>query len=66
VIFNSPENCSDAACGVDHILIDASDHSAGFNAAQITATNRSVVWRSAGAVANPAGRPKLDGAPGRR
>jgi len=28
VIFNSPENCSDAACGDDDILIDPSDHSA--------------------------------------
>jgi hypothetical protein len=38
VIFNSPENCSDAACGDDDILIDPSDHSAGFNAPQIAAT----------------------------
>jgi hypothetical protein len=29
MIFNSPENCSDAACGDDDILIDPSDHSAG-------------------------------------
>jgi hypothetical protein len=67
VIFNSPENCSDAACGVDDILIDPSDHSARFSAPQVAATYRSVVWGSAGAVANanPVGRLKLDGDPGR-
>jgi hypothetical protein len=27
VIFNSPENRSDAACGDDDIFIDPSDHS---------------------------------------
>jgi hypothetical protein len=64
VIFNSPENCSDAACGDDDIFIDPSDHSAGFNAPRIAATRASVVWGSAGAVANPAGRLKLDGALG--
>jgi hypothetical protein len=64
VIFNSQENCSDAACGDDHIFIDPSDLSAGFNAPQIAATRASVVWGSAGAVANPAGRPKQDGALG--
>jgi hypothetical protein len=64
VIFNSPENCSDAACGDDDIFIDPSDHSAGFNALQIAATRASVAWGSAGAVANPAGRLKLDGALG--
>jgi hypothetical protein len=64
VIFNSPENCSDAACGDDDIFIDPSNHSAGFNAPQIAATRASVVWGSAGAVANPAGRLKLDGALG--
>lgn len=62
VIFNSPENCSDGACGDDDIFIDPSDHSVGFNAAQIAATRVSSVWASAGAVANPAGRLKLDGA----
>ena len=41
VIFNSPENCSDAACGDDDIFIDPSDHSAGFNAPQIAATRAS-------------------------
>jgi hypothetical protein len=64
VIFNAPENCSDGVCGDDDIFIDPSDHSAGFNAAQIAATRASVVWGSAGAVANPAGRLKLDGALG--
>ncbi|HEX2233304.1 MAG TPA: hypothetical protein VHG69_08065 [Thermoleophilaceae bacterium] len=64
VIFNAPENCSDGACGDDDIFIDPSDHSAGFNAAQIAATHASVVWGNAGAVANPAGRLKLDGALG--
>jgi len=64
VIFNSPENCSDAACHDDDIVIDPSGHSAGFNAPQIAATRASVVWGSAGAVANPAGRLKLDGALG--
>jgi hypothetical protein len=29
VIFTSPENCSDAACGDDDIFIDPSNHSAG-------------------------------------
>ena len=46
------------------MFIDASDHTAGFNAAQIAATRVSVVWAGAGAVANPAGRLKLDGALG--
>ena len=64
VIFNAPENCSDGACGDDDIFIDPTDHSAGFNAAQIAATHASVVWGNAGAVANPAGRLKLDGALG--
>jgi hypothetical protein len=48
VIFNAPENCSGGACGDDDIFIDPSDHSAGFNAAQIAATRASVVWGSAG------------------
>jgi hypothetical protein len=64
VIFNSPENCSDAACDDDDIIIDPSDHSAGFNAPQIAATRASVARGSAGAVTNPAGRLKLDGALG--
>ena len=64
VIFNSPENCSDGACGDDDIFIDPSDHSAGFNAPQIAATRASSVWGGAGAVANAAGRLKLDGALG--
>jgi hypothetical protein len=64
VIFNSPENGSDAACGDDDIFIDPSNHSAGFNAPRIAATCASVVWGSAGPVANPAGRLKLDGALG--
>lgn len=64
-IFNAPENCSDGVCGDDDIFIDPSDHSAGFNAAQIEATRASVVWGSAGAVANAAGRLKLDGALGK-
>ena len=64
VIFNSPENCSDGACGDDDIFIDPSDRSAGFNAPQIAATRASAVWGSAGAVANRAGRLKLDGALG--
>jgi hypothetical protein len=55
LIFNSPENCSDAACGDDDIFIDPSNHSVGFNAPQIAATRASVVWGSAGAVTNPDG-----------
>jgi len=62
VVFNAPENCSDGACGDDDIFNDPSDHSAGFNAPQIAATRASSVWGNAGAVANPAGRLKLDGA----
>ena len=62
VIFNAPERCSDGVCGDDDVFLDLSDHSAGFNAAQIAATRASVLWGSAGAVANPAGRLKLDGA----
>jgi hypothetical protein len=65
VIFNAPQNCSDGVCGDDDVFIDPNDHSAGFNAAQIAATRASVVWGNAGAVANPAGRLKLDGALGR-
>jgi hypothetical protein len=61
VIFNAPENCSEGVCGEDDVFVDPNDHSAGFNAAQITAARVSVVWGSAGAVANPAGRLKLDG-----
>jgi hypothetical protein len=57
-IFNAPENCSDGACGNDDVFIDPSDHTAGFNAAQIATTRVSVVWAGAGAVANPAGRPE--------
>ena len=64
VIFNAPERCSDGACGDDDVFIDPSDHSAGFNVPQIQATRVSVVWAGAGAVANPAGRLKLDGALG--
>jgi hypothetical protein len=63
VIFNSPENCSDAAGG-DDIFIDPSDHSTGFNAPQIAATRAPVARGSAGAVANPAGRLTLDEALG--
>lgn len=63
-VFNAPENCSDGACGDDDVFADPSDHSAGFNAAQIATTRVSVVWAGAGAVANPAGRLKLDGALG--
>jgi hypothetical protein len=33
LIFNSPENFSDAACGDDDIFIDPSDHSAGVQCA---------------------------------
>ncbi len=62
VIFNAPENCSDGACGEDDIFIDPDDHSASFNAQQIVATRASSVWGKAGAVANPAGRLKLNGA----
>ena len=50
-ISNAPENCSDGACGDDDVFIDLSDHTAGFNAAQIAATRVSVVW------AAPEGRP---------
>ena len=64
-IFNAPENCSDGVCGDDDVFVDPSDHSAGFNVAQIQATRVSVVWAGAGAVANPAGRLKLDGFLGR-
>jgi hypothetical protein len=64
VIFNAPANCSGGACGDDDIFSDPSDHSAGFNAPQIAATRASLVWGNAGAVANPAGRLKLDGALG--
>src|ERR671919_1034616 len=64
-IFNAPENCSDGACGDDDVFVDPSDHSAGFNVAQIQAARISVVWAGAGAVANPAGRLKLDGFLGR-
>jgi hypothetical protein len=64
VIFNAPENCSDGACGEDDIFIDPDDHSAGFNAEQIVATRASSVWGKAGAVSNPAGRLKLNGALG--
>ena len=63
-IFNAPENCSDGVCGDYDIFIDPNDHSAGFNAAQVAATRASVVWGNAGAVANPAGRLKLEGALG--
>ena len=62
MIFISPENCSDAACGDDDIFIDPSDHSARFNA--IAGTRASVARGSAGAVTHPAGRLKLDGALG--
>ena len=65
VIFNAPQNCSDGACADDDVFADPSDHSAGFNPAQIAATRVSVVWSGAGAVANPAGRLKLDGALGK-
>lgn len=61
VIFNAPQNCSDAICGDDDVFLDPNDHSAGFNAPQIVATRASVVWGNAGAVANPGGRLKLDG-----
>jgi hypothetical protein len=64
VIFNAPENCSDGVCGDDDVFIDPNDHSAGFNAAQIAMTRASVLWGSAGAVANRAGRLKLDGSLG--
>jgi hypothetical protein len=37
-IFNAPENCSDGVCGDDDVFVDPSDHSAGFNVAQIQAT----------------------------
>lgn len=52
-------------CGEDDIFIDPDDHSAGFNAEQIVATRASSVWGKAGAIANPAGRLKLNGALGR-
>jgi len=64
VIFNAPQRCSDGGCGDDDVFVDPSDHSAGFNAAQIAATRASVVWGNAGAVANRAGRLKLEGALG--
>jgi hypothetical protein len=64
VIFNAPQNCSDGACGEDDIFIDPDDHSAGFNAEQIVATRASSVWGKAGAVANPGGRLRLNGALG--
>ena len=61
MIFNAPQRCSDGGCGDDAVFVD---RSAGLNAAQITATGASEVWGNAGAVANPAGRLKLEGALG--
>jgi hypothetical protein len=56
----TPENCSHGACGDDDVFIDPSDHTAGFNAAQIAATRASVVWAGAGAVANLVVNRELD------
>lgn len=61
VIFNSPQNCSAGACGPDDLF----NADGTFNTAQIGAARIAVVWaKGAGAVANPAGRVKLDGALG--
>jgi len=57
VIFNAPGNCSDGVCGEDDIF----NTDGSFNASQIEAARIAVVWSQAGAVANPAGRIKLDG-----
>jgi hypothetical protein len=66
VIVNAPESCSDGLCGTTMSSPTRADHSAGPNAPQIAATRASVVWAGAGAVANPAGRLKLDGGLGNR
>jgi hypothetical protein len=66
VIFNSPENCSDAACGDDDIFIDPSDHSAGVNAPQIAATRASVAPGERQSGDQPGRTPEAGRGPGRR
>jgi hypothetical protein len=62
VIFNAPEACSDGVCGEDDVLDFGDDNPFfPFNADQIEAARISVVWGNTGAVANAAGRLKLDG-----
>lgn len=59
IIFNVPENCSDGVCGDDDIFLDPDDHSAGFNVPQVQDVKIAAL-SGGGAVANPAGRLKLD------
>lgn len=67
VIFNNPAACDDpAACGEHDIFVDPADHFpdpddplAGFRVGHIQDAQISLVW-AGGAVANPAGRLKLD------
>jgi hypothetical protein len=61
VIFNAPQRCSDGGCGDDDVFVDASDHSAGFNAAQIAATRASVVWGERRSGGQPSGTPQARG-----
>lgn len=59
VIFNDPSACSGGMCGEDDIF--DGEQGDPFNRQQIIDARISVVWSGAGAVANPAGRLKLDG-----
>lgn len=59
VIFSEPENCSDGMCGDDDIFNNPADHSQGLNVPQIQKVKISALT-GGGAVANPAGRWKLD------
>jgi hypothetical protein len=44
VVTSAARGLQRRACGDDDVFIDLSDHTAGFNAAQIAATRVSVVW----------------------
>lgn len=62
VIFNAPQHCSGGVCDENDIFDFHPENSFfPFNEPQIRATRVSLLWGKAGAVANAAGRVKLDG-----